>query len=669
MLRSCLPGHEDGRLPRMMRIASPRPRVNAAGDGGVPVRSPTERRRAAYAAWFAYVAVALTCTAYLNRRVHLVPKWGVWYAADPHPYILLQLRSWLSGHLAVLPHPAGAGNDYLWGRGGMHTAWGLGVPILSLPFHLVGRLFGAPGFPDSSRFLCLYAITTAVLARALHRSSRDDSHGLIAAAGAAGFVMVFPTYVGLLASRFEIYEQTIAIGALWCVLLMAGVLSLLAGCTTASLAAVCAAAGFSAMLRPPLAIYGLTTAVLALFIARRKGATGGALVTGAAIYVAFAALYFIGNTLRFGAPLNAGYENVVAGTFVGRMARWGVSFMKVPYGTALKEMFATLFLLDPIHTPTGVPPAAIGPFARGERWREYYSPGFDVPTFGVVVAAIFVVGWRGVRHRLWQSGRTLDDERAVILGAWALPPALVLFVFYARVGTIVTRYLTDLYPAFAAAWLCVGMVVVDAVRKRAPGRAAAAQVAIAAGAVFYLTARGFIHSSWVHGLSSPVDRKTVIERVTAIDERAAETPVVPDQFQCKVARGRPMHTQFDGWHDDCSFSSGMVWEMPHRPCVTFTFLPEADTWQPLDLESLAAFRANADSDRLVACGPPVADGDARRVTMCDPHPPPYLLDGMRLYAVSSLDEKLRPIDRLRLNAIDAVPSCPEGAHGPLGLSP
>ena len=257
----------------------------------------------------------------------------------PHPYILLQLRSWLSGHLAVLPHPAGAGNDYLWGRGGMHTAWGLGVPILSLPFHLAGRLFGAPGFPDSARFLCLYAITTAVLARALHRSSRGD--GLVAGAAAAGFVMVFPTYVGLLASRFAIYEQTIAIGALWCVLLMAGVMSVLAGCSTASLAAVCAAAGFSAMLRPPLAIYGLTTAVLALFIARRRGATRGALVAGAATYVTFAALYFIGNTLRFGAPLNAGYENVVAGPFVGRMARWGVSFMKVPYGTALKEMFAT----------------------------------------------------------------------------------------------------------------------------------------------------------------------------------------------------------------------------------------------------------------------------------------------------------------------------------------
>jgi hypothetical protein len=44
--------------------------------------------------------------------------------------------------------------------------------------------------------------------------------------------------------------------------------------------------------------------------------------------------------------------------------------------------------------------------------------------------------------------------------------------------------------------------------------------------------------------------------------------------------------------------------------------------------------------------------------MCEPHAPPYLLDGMRLYSVASLDAKLTPIDRLKLTQIDAAPSCP-----------
>src|SRR5580704_10249097 len=109
------------RLPQSLRLLP----VHAQGlgdsrrderDRRASALRPTGRRRAPYAAWFAYVAIALTCTEYVNSRAKLVPKWGVWYAADPHPYILLQLRAWLSGHLAVLAHPAGAANDYQWGR-------------------------------------------------------------------------------------------------------------------------------------------------------------------------------------------------------------------------------------------------------------------------------------------------------------------------------------------------------------------------------------------------------------------------------------------------------------------------------------------------------------------------------------------------------------------------
>jgi hypothetical protein len=616
---------------------------------------PTGRRRAPYAAWFAYVAIALTCTEYVNSRAKLVPKWGVWYAADPHPYILLQLRAWLSGHLAVLAHPAGAANDYQWGRAGMHTAWGLGVPILSLPFHLVGRLFGAPGFPDGARFLCLYAMTTLLLARALHRSQPRDPNGLAAGGAAAGFVMVFPTFVGLLASRFEIYEQTIAVGALWSVTLMAGIMSLVPRCSTASLTAVCSAAGFSAMIRPTLAVYGLTTAVLALVIARRQRLSRRALLAGAAAYLALASAYLVGNILRFGAPLNSGQETVIGGAFVNRMTRWGVSFMKVPYGTALKETFATLFLLEPVSTQImGAPPEALRPYALGERWREYYSPGFDLLTLGILAATLLIVGSGVVRHSLWRPTQPLEEDRAIILGAWALPPSLVLFFFYARVGTVVTRYLSDFYPAFAAAWLCVGMAIVDTVRKGVPGKGASAQIGIAAAAALYIAGwRG-----WVEGLSTPVDRNTVMQRVAAIEAHAAETPSVPDHFRCGEPRTRPLHTHLDDWHGDCTFSSGMVFEMPHSRCISFTFRPGGNGWTAPDVESLAAFRANADADRLVACGSPVANGDKRRLTLCDPHPPPYLLDGMRLYAVATLDEKLNPIDRLKLDQIDGVSACP-----------
>ena len=57
------------------------------------------------------------------------------------------------------------------------------------------------------------------------------------------FVFVFPTFVGLLAARFLIYEQTIAVGALWSLLLLAGILLLVDRATTSRLMLVCGAAG------------------------------------------------------------------------------------------------------------------------------------------------------------------------------------------------------------------------------------------------------------------------------------------------------------------------------------------------------------------------------------------------------------------------------------------
>ena len=65
-----------------------------------------------------------------------------------------------------------------------------------------------------------------------------------------------------------------------------------------------------------------------------------------------------------------------------------------------------------------------------------------------------------------------------------------------------------------------------------------------------------------------------------------------------------------------------------------------------------------DFDALVSCGAPRGDGEARRVTMCEPHPPRFVLDGMRLYAVASLDANLRAIDRLQIARIDVTPACP-----------
>jgi hypothetical protein len=609
----------------------------------------------------AYGAVGLSCAAYLNARTRLVPTLGEWYPADTHPAVLLQLRAWFSGKLAPTPHPVGDWYDYVWGRGGMHSNFGLGVPILAIPFHAVARVFGAPGFPDHVRFLIFYAVTVALFTRALHRTSRVEPTALVASAAASSFLLLFPTFVGLIAARFLIYEQTIAVGALWSVLLLGGILVLLERATTPRFVLVCGAAGFSIFIRAPLAAYGLTTLALATVIALRGGVPRRGLVAGVATGVFVTGLYLVANFVRFGSPFDAGYANIVSMAFVNHLTRWGVSFAATPLPMAAKELFATLFLLDPVASPiiTVVPasvPAPVAPYAVGQRWREYSSPTFDLWIFGAWVAAFALVAWRVVSRRLWRRDRDLGDQVSTVVGLWALPPSIALFVFYARVGNFATRYVVDLYPAYAAAVICMGMAVVDEVRKRAPRGVAAARLTIAVVGWIYLSGG----DGWPHRREGPVNRDALDAQLAAIDALSRDQPIPSAHIGCGDPRGpEPVYGHFAGWLDDCSAPSGMVFALPRSPCLTFAFQPgRRGRWGAAEDESLAGFRANGDFDALVSCGPATGEGETRSITMCEPHSPRFLLDGMRLYAVAWLDANRRAIDRLKLMRIDPAPTCP-----------
>jgi hypothetical protein len=464
--------------------------------------------------------------------------------------------------------------------------------------------------------------------------------------------MLVPTFVGMVSARFLVYEQTIATGVLWDVLLLAGVLWLLARCTPRRLALVCAAAGFSLLVRPPLAVYGASTVALSLLVAARKGLGREALLAGLAAYLGVSSLYFVGNALRFGSPFDLGYENCVSGWYVNRLARWGLPFSQVSFAAAAKEMFATLFLLKPVasHVRGALPPS-VEHYVTSERWREYYTPTFDLGILAVVATSWALVCARAVREKLWRGDRALDGEVATLIGAWGMGPALVLFVFYARIANMVSRYATDMVPAVVAAGLCVALVVVGAARRRSRRAGVLAQVAVGAVSGWYATRP----SSWPKHMSSPVDRATIVEKIAAIDRDSVLTPDVPRRFQSSTPHGAmPMAAQLEDWKPDGLFAPGMVFAMPHTPCVTFTFLPHDEDWPD---DTLATVRATADADSLVRCGPPREVGKARSLTMCEPRPPPYLLDGLRLYSVASLAPDLSPA-WLQLVWIDAAQSCP-----------
>jgi hypothetical protein len=611
--------------------------------------------------------MAVLCTWYLNDRAQLVPKWGEWWApgtssfTESDPVTLEQVRALLSGRLALYPHPVGSSVDSFWGRGGIHSGWGLGIPILATPLHLLGRLCGAPGFPDSVRFLIFYAITAVVLARALHRiAPPKEPTALAAGIGAAGFFMLFPTFVGMLCARFLIYEQTIATGCLWCLILLAGMLALIARCTPSRLVLVCAAAGFASLIRPTLALYGIATAALAFVIARSHKLGWRALLRGVGAYAAMAALYPLSNYLRFGSAFNTGYKNCTSGHEASTWMRWGVPSDLIPLSASLKEQFAILFLLEPTPQDTSSLPASMQPYVTGHRYWQFYTPTFDRIVPIVWAVAVVIVCVRVVRGRLWRRDRVIDREEAkTVVGAWALLTVPVLFVFYARLEGMATRYADDMYPAFAAAGLCVGMAIVDFVRRRASARAPAMQLAITGAVALYMSSAEW--QGWPVHLSRPWKRKALDARLADRDARAQQMPPVPDHFVCGEPQSGPdpVYGHLDDWFSDCNFLSGLLFAMPYRPCVSFTVVPRSGNWDAAATEALDGFRAKADFDNLSSCGvTPIPGGNARKLTWCETRPPKFLLDGLRLYAIGTLDKHLNSIsDRLKLQRIDGAASC------------
>src|SRR5262249_11513608 len=159
---------------------------------------------------------------------------------------------------------------------------------------------------------------------------------------------------------------------------------------------LCFAAGFALTVRPTHGAYGFTTMGLALLVARYRGGSLRDLAAGLAGFGGGTATFCVGNLLRFGGLFNSGYGNSLSGEFVNRLTRWGLPFAKIPMTQAAKEMFAMLFMLDPVPTQImmGTPPPPMTKYTVGERWREYYAPTFDRVILAVWVAALVIVVWR-----------------------------------------------------------------------------------------------------------------------------------------------------------------------------------------------------------------------------------------------------------------------------------
>ena len=302
-------------------------------------------------------------------------------------FVELQVRAFLAGRVAVFPPVRGLARRQAGGAAACTSPGASAIPLLMTPFHLVARVFGAPTF------------------RCTRGSCSRTSDDVPSRAGAAQPLAVRPGSArrqrrrrrlprglpdvrrprpgAVLESRADHCDRR-ALGPR-----AAGrTVALVRRCTPARLVLLCAAAGFSIIIWPTLAVYVLTTVAIALLVARRDGASLRTLASGAAGYAATTFLFAVGNLVRFGSPFNLGYANNLSGSLMNRLLRWGLPFARVPFATAAKEMLAGCSL-DPLSRVSTTRPA-VRPFAVAARYREYYAPTYDLLTASVLLSAVVI---------------------------------------------------------------------------------------------------------------------------------------------------------------------------------------------------------------------------------------------------------------------------------------
>ncbi len=450
--------------------------------------------------------------------VGLIPLWGQWYSQSEHHRA--QVQSLLHGALALSHEPSALAHDLAWSEGGVHQVWGLGIPLWRLPFGLLARCVGAKAFPDMVALTLALGLAAWALLGALFGTKASDclveslvgsrTKGMVSStpafsrskgqsenagttrwrlmevlwlAGAAGLLLLFPPFLNLLQSRFDIYEEVIAYEYLVGLGLIAGLTKLAQHPSPCRYWLMCALAGVGGLFRPTLFFHG-GAAVLAGAVAlccgykaRRvrtrtntealparekdgvpltltlspsggerasaKGAMGAltspegsktlrwlqrghlgfSLAVGLGLFVLGGGSLFVTNLVRFGSGFEFGHRLNVQDLYGSLYStRFDNPYQNEPLLSAGRELFGLLFLTKDFNGAGYYQEHFFAGQSPMVRWREVYLTAYDLSylVWLVVSLAAGVVVWAKLWHWRAEKAELNNEERAGLVAIGAL---------------------------------------------------------------------------------------------------------------------------------------------------------------------------------------------------------------------------------------------------------
>lgn len=493
----------------------------------------------------------------------LIPALGEWYSFDQS--FRLQTEAFMRGELALQPVPYGHRIDWVWGNG-IHQVWGLGVPIIKLPFEIIAKLFGSFGFPDSIIFLIFYVLVMAVFWRSFAASyDKSPLEKRMQSIPILFFAFLNPAFITMMRARFQPYDEVIAYGYLWVLMLFALLHLFMLNRKPYLYLLICLFSGFSPCIRPTLLAYGMITFLLVFYFAKDSTKSRW---FGPLVFITGIIFLLVTNYLRFGSPLEIGHKQTLSGMpFADYILKFDNPVKGLSFGSAALELFSALFFVD-IHKLYVLDEGLLWQ-SNVLRVRELNFKPYDS-----TILAFLLLSWL-VAAILWTRSRKASSpfyarEGKIIKwgGLWSFCSFIMLFYFYSRFPGLASRYLVDFGPAIVVGIIMLYLCVTDFARKKLPHK-----VSIPLNITLYIAFSGWVLFSVMSARIVPIyqdhskmERTNVasaeIARKKLAQMRRTEGPSLPAGYHCgdsEIMYGIPYNNV--GWKatTDC----GVYWVTTH----------------------------------------------------------------------------------------------------------
>jgi glycosyltransferase involved in cell wall biosynthesis len=424
---------------------------------------PLWLRRSKFSLLWFFAACFLVSTFFKNTQ--LLSDFN--HGFSPHIAYRMQTESLLKGKTNLFSTPFPYTHDSTWAINGVEQQWGLGIPLLRLPFEVIAKIFGYFGFPDRILLLVFTFLCFFILGRELifiiHPSIKTK-YAFLFYLVILQVIFWNTPFLSLAGSRFKHYEEAVYYLILASFSLLALLLMFQRKPTKLTSFFICAMAGLSILIRPTCFFYAIASIIVLTL--QKESSFKQKIFNGIStifIFSIFISSTLITNYYRFANPFEFGHSfNIALSELNGYALRFNYPFQNESIWSASKELFSAIFSAK-IFNYDMYYSSHILPFQSPTiRYREFY---FN--TFSPITAILLLLGLSFITLCKLQKNASSNHliKSAFLLAYWGITSFVLLFIFYLHAPSISSRYVMDFYPSICIILVAALLLLADLIQK------------------------------------------------------------------------------------------------------------------------------------------------------------------------------------------------------------